>query len=209
MTQGTYLPSQHREKGLPRMRVKNSWFALKGVFTLKHRKQVLAATSNMTGIFRSLLSVKIPTALLFLLLLKFLPFQIVDAFHHIMRSFGGREGRYGLLNYTKTSLSHTKKALQGYFLKSIAALPFFPHFLHQHCFSSPASSFSPALCLSTQAEGRLATSRPALRRPDSPVRKPHISISMAGARARCSQRQGVSFQTRYFISDGNEPVEKT
>lgn len=50
------------------MRVKNSWFALKGVFTLKHGNQVLAATSNMAGIFSSLLSVKIPTALLFSLL---------------------------------------------------------------------------------------------------------------------------------------------
>lgn len=40
VTQSTYLFSQHREKGLPRMRVKNSWFALKGVFTLKYRKQV-------------------------------------------------------------------------------------------------------------------------------------------------------------------------
>lgn len=88
VTQGTYLPSQHRGEGLPRMRVKNSWFALKGVFTLKHGKQVLAATSNMTGIFGSLLSAKTPTALLFLLLFKFLPFQIVDAFHHIMRSLG-------------------------------------------------------------------------------------------------------------------------
>lgn len=56
------------------MRVKNSLFALKGVFTLKHRKQVLAATSNMTSIFSSLLSVKIPIALLFCLLPKFLPF---------------------------------------------------------------------------------------------------------------------------------------
>jgi len=53
------------------MRVKNSWFALKGVFTLKHGKQVLAATSNMTGIFISLFLVKIPTALLFLLHLNF------------------------------------------------------------------------------------------------------------------------------------------
>lgn len=68
------------------MRVKNSWFALKGIFTWKHRKQVLAATSNMIGIFISLLPVKIPIALLFLLLLKFLPSEIADAFHHIARS---------------------------------------------------------------------------------------------------------------------------
>lgn len=40
VTHSLYLFSQHREKGLPRMRVKNSWFALEGVFTLKHRKQV-------------------------------------------------------------------------------------------------------------------------------------------------------------------------
>lgn len=40
----------------------------------------------MTGIFISLLRVKIPIALLFLRLLKFLPFEIVDAFHHTARS---------------------------------------------------------------------------------------------------------------------------
>lgn len=83
-----HLSCQHREKRLPRMKVKNSWFALKGVFTLKHGKQVLAATSNMTGIFSSWLSLKIPIALLCLLLPKFLPFWIVGDFYYIMRSLG-------------------------------------------------------------------------------------------------------------------------
>lgn len=45
----------------------------------------------MTGIFSSLLSVKIPTALLFCILLKFFPFQIVEAFHHIRRNLGGQQ----------------------------------------------------------------------------------------------------------------------
>lgn len=58
---------------------------------MKHGKEVLAATSNMTGIFSSLLSVKIPTALLFCILLKFFPFQIVEAFHHIRRNLGGQQ----------------------------------------------------------------------------------------------------------------------
>lgn len=40
----------------------------------------------MIGIFISLLPVKIPIALLFLLLLKFLPSEIADAFHHIART---------------------------------------------------------------------------------------------------------------------------
>lgn len=65
VTQCIHVPSQLRKAGLPRTGVKNSWLASEGVFTLKHREQVLAATSNKAGISSSLLSVKITAALLF------------------------------------------------------------------------------------------------------------------------------------------------
>lgn len=79
--------------------------------------------------------------------LNFLPFQIVDAFQHVMRSFGGERADTTFWATLNRAFFQNKKSLQGYFLKSIAVLPLFPHFLHQWCFSSPASSFSPALCL--------------------------------------------------------------
>lgn len=64
VTQCIHVPSQLRKAGLPRMGVKNSWFASECVFTLRHREQALAATSNKMGISGCLLSVKITAALL-------------------------------------------------------------------------------------------------------------------------------------------------
>lgn len=119
-----------------------------------------------------------------------------------------REGRCNLLSCIKTSLFfQTKKYLQYYFLKYIAVLPLFPHSLYQWCFRSPASSFSPAQCLSPRWTGGW----------------PHCTQGWDAWRvwfgyqhqqgSLMLSEQDVSFQTQYFIfffaSEGNEPVGQT
>lgn len=140
MTQSTYLFCQHKEKGLPRMRVKNSWFVLECVFTLKHRKQVLAATSNMTGTFSSLLSAKISKSLLFPLL-KFFTISNCRCFSACYEKLWGREGRYNLLNYIKPSLFSDQKVSSRLFLEICCSPAFIPSLLTPVVFQLPSIPF--------------------------------------------------------------------
>jgi len=76
----------------PSTGVKNICLALEAELSLKCSEQDSAATSNKMGSSCSLLSVTTTAALLFLLLINFLPFEIVDALHY-KEKLGGRESR--------------------------------------------------------------------------------------------------------------------
>lgn len=151
----------------------------------------------MTVTFSSLLSVKIPKPLVFLLL-KFLTISNCRCFSACYEKLWGRESRYSLLSYNKSSLFfQTKKCLQDYFLKSVSVLPLFPHLIPV----AFHSSFSYAPCLS----------------PGWRAGWPHctqcwesglgIRISKA---AWCFQSKVYPFKhSILFSSDDNEPVGQT
>lgn len=171
------------------MRVKNSCFALEGVFTLKCRKQVQAATSNMTVTFSSLLSVKIPKPLVFL---NFFTIYNCRCFSACYEKLWGREGRYNLLSYIITSLFSDQKVFSRLFLEIYCSLAFIPSFLTPVVFQLPSILSQPCLVPVSQVQGRLATLHPALRWLDRfGYQNQQGSLMLS--------EQGVSFQTVFYL----------